>query len=66
MYNVKFNYNDKTVPEIDTDPYLGLDEIRRKNIGRVVIGHLNINSLRNKFKALKSLIGKLILFSILN
>ena len=58
MSNANFDYNDKTVQEIDTDPYLGLDEIRKKNIGRVVIGHLNINSLRNKFEALKSLIEK--------
>ena len=64
VYNVKFNYNDKTVHEINIDPYLGLDEIRKKNIGRVVIGHINISSPRNKFEPPKSFIEKRIDFLV--
>ena len=33
-----------------------LDEIRKKYVNNVVIGHLNINSLRNKFDALTLII----------
>ena len=42
-----------------------LTELRKNNVGRVIIGHLNINSLRNKFEALKSLIqGKVDIFVV--
>ena len=33
-----------------------MQEIRCKNIGKIIIGHLNVNSLRNKFDALESII----------
>ena len=32
-----------------------LSNLRKKNIGRLIIGHLNINSVRNKFEELKFL-----------
>ena len=35
-----------------------LNELRLKNVNKLVIGHLNINSLPNKFDQLKSIIGK--------
>ena len=38
------------------NPCIVLDDIRRKNVGRLLIGHLNINSIRNKFDELTSLI----------
>ena len=42
-----------------------LDELRKKNLGRIIIGHLNINSLRNKFDELKSIIhGKVDVFVV--
>ena len=33
-----------------------LNKIRKKNSGRIIIDHLNINSLRNKFEMLKEVI----------
>ena len=42
-----------------------LHEIRIKNANRLIIGHLNVNSLRNKFKMLEELIkDKTDIFSI--
>ena len=41
---------------VDINPNIVLNDIRRKNVGRLLIGHLNINSIRNKFDELKSLI----------
>ena len=42
--------------EQDDDPASILNELRKNNMGRIIIGHLNINSLRYKFEALKSMI----------
>ena len=39
------------------DPYEILTNIKIKNINRLVIAQLNINSLRNKFEALKYLMS---------
>ena len=33
-----------------------LHQIRIRNVNRVLIGHLNINSLRNKFEVFKDII----------
>ena len=38
-------------------PLNTLKKIRVSNLNRVIIGHLNINSLRNKYEALKSVIN---------
>ena len=38
------------------DIYTILNEIRVQNIHRIIIGHLNINSIRNKFDALSDII----------
>ena len=35
-----------------------LNRLKLKNVNRLVIGHLNINSLPHKFDQLKSIIGK--------
>ena len=37
----------------DSDPYKILKNIKISNVNRLIIGQLNINSLRNKFEALK-------------
>ena len=42
----------------DRDPYKLLKSIKVSNVNRLVIGQLNINSLRNKFEALKLIIGQ--------
>ena len=52
-------------PLNDTPPVIGTDDdqsdilknIKINNINRLVIGHLNINSIRNKFQSLNHIIG---------
>ena len=34
-----------------------LNEIRKKNSNRIIMAHLNINSIRNKFEMLKEVVG---------
>ena len=34
-----------------------LNEIRKKNLNRIIMAHLNINSIRNKFEMLKEVVG---------
>ena len=34
-----------------------MNEIRKKNPNRIIIAHLNINSIRNKFEILKEVVG---------
>ena len=41
---------------VENDPYLRLQELKLKNVNRIVYAHLNINSLRNKFEQLKYMI----------
>ena len=36
--------------------FFSLHELRKSNIFRVIIGHLNMNSVRNKFELLKEII----------
>ena len=43
-------------PEGEKHPISLLKEIKSKNRGAIIIGHLNINSLRNKFDALEVII----------
>ena len=50
--NTSNNYDESD----SENPSKVLREIRRKNINRVVIGHININFLEGKFDALKLLI----------
>ena len=45
-----------TISYEDKDVYSRLKEIRLRNSNRIVIAHLNINSLRNKFDMLSDLI----------
>ena len=42
----------------DSDPLSTLNNIRISNIDRLIIGQLNINSLRNKFEALKHIVSR--------
>ena len=42
----------------DRDPHKLLKNIKVSNVNRLVIGQLNINSLRNKIEALKLIIGQ--------
>ena len=40
----------------NTDPNQKLSKLKKNNLCRLIIGHLNVNSLRNKFEALKSMV----------
>ena len=40
----------------ETDPSIILKNLKIKNINRLIIGHLNINSVRGKFESLKTII----------
>ncbi len=53
--NVKTN-NVLSKVNYEDDPVYFLKQMRQKYIGKIIIGHLNINSLRNKFETLKSMI----------
>ena len=49
----------------DDNPVIILKKLRSKNEDRLIIAHLNINFLRNKFEALKSLVyGKVDILEI--
>ena len=50
---------------VNDDPHSILKEIRLKNVHKIVIGHLNINSIRNKIDMVSDLIiGKIDIFLI--
>ena len=40
----------------DLDPYVSLQKIRSSNINRLIVGQLNINSLKSKFEGITNLI----------
>ena len=66
-HTVSENCNDDdmhTVGDINDhcDTHSILNELRLKNVNKLVIGHLNINSLPNKFDQLKLIIGKILTF----
>ena len=41
----------------ENDPRSSLKDLKLKNSKRLVIGHININSIRNKFEALKEIVN---------
>ena len=43
---------------VDLSPKVILKNIKLKNANKIVFGHLNVNSLRNKFQCLKDVIGQ--------
>ena len=51
--NTNRSMHDSIHSNDNNDPYKMLKSIRVSNVDRLIIGHLNINSLRNKFEALK-------------
>ena len=40
----------------DLDPYVSLQKIRSSNINRLIVGQVNINSLKSKFEGITNLI----------
>ena len=53
----EYNYNDNNIKDdlVDIDPVKVLDKILQKHSNRLVITQLNINSLRNKFASLSTM-----------
>ena len=45
-------------------PYSILNNLRIKNSSRIILGHLNVNSIRNKFDMVSDLSGKIDIFLI--
>ena len=54
----EYNYNDNNIKDdlVDIDPVKVLNNIRQKHYNMLVIAQLNINSLRNKFSSLSTMI----------
>ena len=54
----EYNYNDSNIRDdlVDIDPVNVLDKICQQHPNRLVIAQLNINSLRNKFASLSTMI----------
>ena len=48
---------DNTLLNGDNDPTHTLKKLKLDNLNRIIIGHININSLRNKFELLQSMIS---------
>ena len=58
-------YNTNDDLDENQNPQITLKDLRTQNFDRIIIGHLNINSLRHKFEELKSLIiGNLDVFVV--
>ena len=53
-HEIPSNLNRGALPE----PHKALENIRRRNINRLIFAQLNINSLRNKFESLQHIINK--------
>ena len=45
-------------PANESDAKSELKQLRLKNINRAIVGYLNINSIRNKFDALKDIVSQ--------
>ena len=61
MYdNIRDTLSESTVTTDLKGPGEILQDLKLDNLNRVILGHLNINSIRNKFEELKTLIiGKI-------
>lgn len=42
--------------DVEKDCFQVMKEIRKSNFRKLIVAHLNINSLRNKFEALKEIV----------
>ena len=48
---------DPIITDENTSDFCGINDLRNQNPFRVIIGHININSIRNKFEPLVSFIN---------
>ena len=44
-------------PADESDAKSEIKQLRRRNISRVIVGYLNVNSIRNKFDTLKDMVS---------
>ena len=49
--------SDPIIIDENTSDFCGINDLRNQNPFRVIIGHININSIRNKFEPLASFIN---------
>ena len=49
--------SDPIIIDENTSDFCGINDLRNQNPFRVIIGHININSIRNKFEPLVSFIN---------
>ena len=49
--------SDPIITDENTSDFCGINDLRNQNPFRVIIGHININSIRNKFEPLVSFIN---------
>ena len=47
-----------SAPEEFNDAKIGLKVLKENSPNKIIVGHLNINSLRNKFEALQFIINR--------
>ena len=50
--------SDGSINDASLDPLLTIKNLRLRNVNKVIIGNININSLPNKFEQLKELVIK--------
>ena len=49
--------SDPIIVDVNTSDFCGINDFRNQNPFRVIIGHININSIKNKFEPLVSFIN---------
>ena len=55
-------FSDPIIIDENTCDFRGIKDLRNQNPFRVIIGHININSIRNKFEPLVSFINNILTF----
>ena len=59
-------FSDPTIiDENTTSDFCGINDLRNENPFRVIIGHININSIRNRFEPLVSFINLTLILTFL-
>ena len=58
--NLRYQSNSSSINNASLNSLSEIRELRRRNVNRVLIGNLSINSIRNKFIQLKNTVLKYI------
>ena len=58
LSSISFEFENTVIDSLDnsSDAYSIINALRVKNVNKIILGHLNINSLRNKFDLLADLV----------